>query len=171
MAPLYFRKGALEGNRYRVDEVFYSYPGTGAYVKQHRMDADGEHHWQQHNYQDCVYDMLSIFLRARSFNPANWKAGYVVNFPMVDGNNRENAQLRFHGRSKVKADNGHTYHCLELSYMEFAKDRWKEIVRFYVTDDANHIPVRLDMFLRFGSAKAFLVSMKGNNSKVTSLVR
>ena len=55
--------------------------------------------------------------------------------------------------------------------MEFAKDRWKEIVRFYVTDDANHIPVRLDMFLRFGSAKAFLVSMKGNNSKVTSLVR
>lgn len=171
MAPLYFRKGALEGNRYRVDEVFYSYPGTGAYVKQHRMDADGEQHWQQHNYQDCVYDMLSIFLRARSFNPANWKAGYVVNFPMVDGNNRENAQLRFHGRSKVKADNGHTYHCLELSYMEFAKDRWKEIVRFYVTDDTNHIPVRLDMFLRFGSAKAFLVSMKGNNSKVTSLVR
>ena len=32
----------------------------------------------------------------------------------------------------------------------------KEIVRFYVTDDNRHVPIRLDMFLRFGSAKAFL---------------
>ena len=35
------------------------------------------------------------------------------------------------------------------------------IVDFYVTDDNNHIPIRLDMFLKFGSAKAFLVDMKG----------
>ncbi|MCI6490193.1 MAG: DUF3108 domain-containing protein, partial [Prevotella sp.] len=31
----------------------------------------------------------------------------------------------------------------------------------YVTDDVHHVPVRLDMFLKFGVAKAFLSGMKG----------
>lgn len=71
----------------------------------------------------------------------------------------------------MKADNGHKYRCLQLSYMEKENGKYKEIVRFYVTDDANHVPVRLDMFLRFGSAKAFLVGMKGVKGPITSIVK
>ena len=71
----------------------------------------------------------------------------------------------------MKADNGHKYRCLQLSYMEKENGKYKEIVRFYVTDDANHVPVRLDMFLRFGSAKAFLVGMKGVKAPITSIVK
>ena len=63
------------------------------------------------------------------------------------------------------------YRCLQLSYMELEKGKFKEIVRFYVSDDANHIPVRLDMFLKFGSAKAFLVGYKGLRNPVTSIVK
>jgi hypothetical protein len=55
--------------------------------------------------------------------------------------------------------------------MEPDKGKMKEIVRFYVTDDDNHIPVRLDMFLRFGSAKAFLSSMKGTRSQIKAMVK
>ena len=55
--------------------------------------------------------------------------------------------------------------------MEKENGKYKEIVRFYVTDDANHVPVRLDMFLRFGSAKAFLVGMKGVKAPITSIVK
>lgn len=47
----------------------------------------------------------------------------------------------------------------------------EEIVDFYITDDENHVPVRLDMFLKFGSAKAFLVGMKGTRNPVTSIVK
>ena len=161
LVPLYFRKGAKEGKRYTVDEVFYSYPSGKCHTKQHRRRADGTHHWEQHTWNDCVYDMLSIFLRARSFNPSNWKKGHVINFPIVDGNSREKAQLRYSGTTTVKADNGKKYECLQLSYMELSSGRYKEIVRFYVTNDSRHIPIRLDLFLRFGTAKAFLVSMNG----------
>ena len=45
--------------------------------------------------------------------------------------------------------------------MEKEDKSYKKIVDFFVTDDTNHIPVRLDMFLRFGSAKAFLVGKRG----------
>ena len=171
MAPLYYRKGAKEGERYTVDEVFYSYPNGKTHVKQHRMGNDRVHHWMEKTYSDCVYDMLSIFLRARSFNPVGWKKGNVVEFPIVDGNSRDQARIRYQGKTNIKADNNVKYRCLQLSYEEYTKGKWKEIVRFYVTDDQNHIPVRLDMFLRFGSAKAFLVSMKGQRNNVTSVVK
>jgi hypothetical protein len=57
---------------------------------------------------------------------------------------------------------------LELSYLEWKDTKYKEIVRFFVTDDENHIPIRLDLFLKFGSAKAFLVSLKGNRHQLSS---
>ena len=48
--------------------------------------------WKNATYDDCVFDMMNIFLRARSFNPANWKKGYTVKFPIADGKNRTPAQ-------------------------------------------------------------------------------
>ena len=171
LAPLYFRKGAREGKRYTVDEVFYSYPGGKTHLQLHRQKNDGSHIRKQETRQDCVFDMLNIFLRARSFNPTAWKKGHEITFPMADGRTVDTAKLRYSGKTNVKADDGHKYRCLQLSYMEREDGKWKEIVRFYVTDDQNHVPVRLDMFLRFGSAKAFLVSAKGLRSQTTSIVK
>ena len=161
MEPLYFRKGAREGNRYTVDEVFYSYNGGKVRLRQHRLQNNGDHLWATKELDHCVYDMLNIFLRARSFNPTGWKKGHDIDFPIADGNGRTPAKLRFQGRETIKADNGRKYKCLQLSYMELEDGKYKRIVDFYVTDDNNHIPIRLDMFLKFGSAKAFLVDMKG----------
>ena len=73
---------------------------------------------------------------------------------MVDGEKSMPAMLKYHGKTNVKADDGKKYRCLQLSYMEKEDNSYKKIVDFFVTDDTNHIPVRLDMFLRFGSAKA-----------------
>lgn len=172
MAPLYYRKGAKEGKRYTVDEVNYSYPDGKCHVKMHRQKHDGSHIRAQHTYNDCVFDMMSIFLRARSFDPTGWKKGYVVNFPIVDGRKRYPAQLRYQGKVNVKADDKHTYRCLKLAYMENEKDNeWKKIVDFYVSDDENHVPIRLDLHLRFGSAKAFMTSVTGLRNANKSLVK
>ena len=172
LAPLYYRKGALEGKRYTVDEVHYSYPEGKCHVKQHRLRHTGENVYEQHTYNDCVFDMMSIFLRARSFNPTGWTKGYAVNFPIVDGTKRYPAQLRYQGKVNVKADNKHTYRCLKLAYMENENGKgYKKIVDFYVTDDDNHVPVRLDMHLRFGSAKAYLTGMSGLRHPESALVK
>lgn len=171
MEPLYFRKGAREGKRYGVDEVFYSYHDGKVKLRQHQLTSSGEHLWAHRNVSHCVYDMLNIFLRARSFNPEGWKSGHEIDFPIADGKNISPARLRYSGKVKIKADNGVKYRCLKLSYLEKEDGKYKRIVDFYVSDDKNHIPVRLDMFLKFGAAKAFLVSMKGLRNPVTSAVR
>lgn len=171
MEPLYYRKGAREGSRYTVDEVFYSYAGGQQKMKMHRQKHDGTHAWKDVSADECSYDMMNIFLRARSFNPEGWKTGNIINFPIADGRKTTPARLLYRGKTVIKADNGIKYRCLQLSYMELEKGKYKEIVRFYVSDDANHIPVRLDMFLKFGSAKAFLVGYKGLRNPVTSIVK
>lgn len=171
MAPLYYRKGAREGKRYTVDEVFYSYPNGKSKIRQHRINNDGQHQWQESTHNDCSFDMMSIFLRARSFNPESWKKGEVVKFPIVDGNSRHPARIIYNGKETIKADNDQKYRCLKLTYYEFENNKWRSIASFFVTDDKNHVPIRLDMRLKFGSAKAFLVSMKGVNNPLTSLIK
>ena len=81
--------------------------------------------------------------------------------PITDGPKIINAILEYKGKTTVKADNGVKYRCLQLSYIENEGNKEKEITRFYVTDDVHHVPIRLDMFLKFGVAKAFLSGMKG----------
>lgn len=170
LAPLYYRKGAREGKRYNVDEVFYSYPNGNCSIVQKRLHSKGNVTTERHTFDNCVFDMMSIFLRARSFVPTKWKKGYEVNFPIADGNSVYPAKIRYAGKEVIKADNGRKYRCLKLYYMENDHDKgFKKIVDFYVTDDENHVPVRLDMHLRFGSAKAFLVGMRGVKNSVATV--
>ena len=51
------------------------------------------------------------------------------------------------------------------------KGKEKEVITFFISDDKNHLPIRLDMYLNFGSAKAFLKSVQGNRYPMTSVVK
>ena len=52
--------------------------------------------------------------------------------------------------------------------MEREDGKENELIRFFVTDDDNHMPVRLDMHLSFGSAKVYLRSYQGVRNKLDS---
>ena len=169
LSPLYFRKGAKEGKRYYVDELWYSYPKNNCHLKMHRIENSGEHKWKEAEYQDCIYDMMSIFLRARNFDASNFQKGQKIPLPISDAKHLSNSWLVYKGKEKFKVDDTkEKFRCLVFSFMEREDGKNHELIRFYVTDDINHIPVRLDMFLKFGSAKAFLKNYKGVRSPMTS---
>jgi hypothetical protein len=160
LTPLYYRKGADEGKRYYVDEVWYTYPGGKCLTTLRHLTADGKIEHEKHLYDRCVSDMLNSFQRVRNLDPRGWKNGHVVKLDIAGGDKLVQAKLVYRGKKTVKADNDRKYSCLVLSYVEPDDGKDKEIVRFFVTDDHRHIPVRLDLFLKFGSAKAFLSYMK-----------
>ena len=161
LAPLYFRKGAREGKRYTIDEVWYHYGDSNVTITQHFTNNEGKLRTKKNTFNDCITDMMSMFLRARSLSDKGWVKGQEVKFKMADGDVITNNKLVYRGKTNIKGDDKKKYDCLELSYMENKDGKWKEIIRFFVTDDDNHIPVRLDMHLNFGSAKAFVTSMTG----------
>ena len=73
LVPMYFRKGALEGKRYTVDQVWYTYNDGLPTLRQHYRNKDGEVRKKTYKSDECVYAMMKLFLRARSFNPKGWK--------------------------------------------------------------------------------------------------
>ena len=172
LEPLYFRKGAREGDRYYVDELWYTYPNNNCHLKMHRIDHDGEVHWKEAEYKDCIYDMMSIFLRARNFDADQLKVGENIPMPISDARRLTNSWLKYTGKTTLKMKNGTAkYRCLTFSFIEREDGQNHELIRFYITDDKNHMPVRLDMFLSFGSAKAYLSGYKGLRNKMESQVK
>jgi hypothetical protein len=161
LTPLYYRKGAREGKRYYVDEVWYSYPNGKCKTTLKHLHSDGTRDRQEYTYNTCVSDMINSFQRIRNLDPSNWKVGHTENISIAGGSELAKARIVYKGKKTIKGDNGVKYQCLILTYNELDDKKYKEIVRFYVTDDKRHIPVRLDLNLKFGSAKAFLSSIKG----------
>jgi len=171
LSPLYFRKGAREGKRYYVDEMWYSYPNGNCHLKMHAITSSGESLWREATYKQCIYDMMSIFLRARNFDASTMKVGDNITLPISDASHLNSAWLQFRGRETFKVeDTKEKFNCLVFSFFQKEEGKSKELIRFFITDDQNHIPVRLDMHLSFGSAKAYLKNYSGVRSPMTSKI-
>lgn len=171
VVPLYFRKGATEGNNYTVDEVWYSYPNGRSRVQQKFLNRHGE--WSDHSHEsaECNYDMLSMLMLARSFDPKDYKVGQKITFPMATGKKVEEQTLIYKGKKNWKANDGVTYRCLVFSLLDYEDaKKSKELLRFYVTDDLNHLPIRIDFYLKFGTAKAFYAKGNGLRNPLSSKV-
>ncbi len=170
--PLYYRKGAVEGKRYTVDEAWFNYENGETIVKQKRLYQNGQ--MLETTSQDtlCVYDMLSALASARSFETAGMTEGQSIIIPIVTGKKIVNETLIYNGMKDTKADNGHTYRCQVFTFSEINNQTGQNepVLRFYITDDQNHLPVRLDMYLNIGSAKAYLSAMEGVKYPLTSQV-
>lgn len=160
LSPLYYRKGAREGKRYYVDEVWYTNSGNKTLATMRHLAADGEVTAEKHTYDRNVSDMINSFMRIRSMDVSSWTKGHSETVYIAGGSKLTTARLVFNGRKTVKGDDNKKYPCLVISYNEKENGKWKEIVKFYVTDDYRHIPIRLDLNLRFGTAKAFVTSIK-----------
>lgn len=172
LVPLFYQKDANEGGTVRKEKVWYSYPGGQCAMKMWYQRNDNEPVQKSHQSKYCAFDMLSMMLRARSFDATNMKPGHRIPFLMAEGREVEWRSLVYRGKKNFKVEGRTTtYRCLVFSYMEKVKGKEKEIVKFYVTDDKNHLPVRLDMNLNFGTAKAYLVGLSGVRNPQTALIK
>lgn len=162
LVPLYFDKRGREGKRYKRDWVKYSYSGDKYHVNTwHRTDKN-DPKTSTYSSTTPAYDMVSMMLRARSMDPTNWQKGHREIFMMADGKHCSQQSIVYRGKQTVKLDDMKAqYRCLVFSFMEKEGKKEKEIIKFYITDDDNHLPVRLDLALNFGSAKAFMTSCSG----------
>lgn len=172
LAPLSYTKAALEGDTYRKEKVTYSYPHGECKVDMFYQRENFEPRTSVHQSIYCAYDMLSMLLRARSFDPAKYKKGHTIKFLMADGKRCSWQSIVYRGKKKFKVENSSTtYRCLVFSFMEMEDGEEKEVVKFYITDDANHLPVRLDLNLNFGTAKAYLRGAQGLRNPQTAKLR
>lgn len=172
LVPLRFQKSGREGKRYKRDYADYSYANK-------KCNVSTFHHTQGHKSRTSkysgyahAYDMISMMLRARSFDPSKWKKGHRIRFMMAEGSKVAPQVIVYRGKKVVELEEmKRKYNSLVFSFNEIEDGKEKEIVRFYISDDENHLPIRLDMNLNFGSAKAFMTSATGLRHAETSLIK
>lgn len=172
LEPLYYKKAAEEGSHYSVDEAWYKRENGVSKVHQLRTRPGVEDFTPlESDTEDsrCIYDMLSIIARARNFSAEHFMQGHQTTLPLATGRKVEEETLICLGDNTIKAKDGKKYACKGFSLYAFDKDGdKKEILRFYITDDANRLPIRIDFYLKIGSAKAYLKEVKGNAHPLTS---
>lgn len=172
LVPKYYAKKALEGDTYRKNEVWYSYPKGQCSVKMRYRKNNNAPEVTSHTSKYCAFDMISMLMRARSMSAEGMKKGHRIKFLMADGRSCEWKSIVYRGKKTYKVENTDTkYRCLVFSFVEKENGKEKDIVTFYITDDKNHLPVRLDMNLNFGTAKAFLTGVRGLRNPQDALVK
>lgn len=172
LEPKYYVKKALEGGTYRRNEVWYNYPNGQCAVKMRYQRNNNTPQYKNEQSKYCAFDMISMLMRARSFSAEGMKVGQRINFLMADGRHCEWKSIIYRGKKKFKVENSTTtYRCLVFSFVEKEDGKEKDIVTFYITDDKNHLPVRLDMNLNFGTAKAFLTGARGLRNPQTAKIK
>ncbi len=172
LVPKYYVKKAFEGKTYRRNEVWYSYPNGKCSVKMRyqRDNNPASHHSYSSRY--CAFDMISMLMRARSFTAEGMNVGHRINFLMADGSSCEWKSVIYRGKKTIKMENSNAkYRCLIFSFVEKENGKERDIVTFYITDDKNHLPVRLDMNLNFGTAKAYLSGARGLRNPQTAKLK
>jgi|WetSurMetagenome_2_1015567.scaffolds.fasta_scaffold60268_2 hypothetical protein len=170
LQPLYYRKAADEGGKFTIDEVRYTERG-GKYAAKMKRVKNGKTSYASGSESKPIYDMLSIISRVRSINPSGLKEGQRLIYPIASGKHLDNETLIFKGRQRVKAENGTTYRCMKFTLVERQDNKQKDIITFYITDDLNHLPIRLDLALNFGTAKAYMRSVENVRHPFTSIVK
>ncbi|MBE6295633.1 MAG: DUF3108 domain-containing protein [Bacteroidales bacterium] len=169
--PIYYRKASVEGKKYRLRQVWYSYlDASRVKVAQYSRYNDEAPIYKEEVFDGPIYDMMSLLAYARTLDFTSLKKGTRLTFNVASGKKVEKQHLVYRGKKKTKSDDGHEYDCFRVSLITEEDGDEEEIVNFHVTDDRNHLPILLDLVLNFGSAKARLSHMSGVMYPVTAVV-
>ena len=172
LVPLYYNKASLEGKRHRFEEVWYSYPNGKCQAKLRYINPYNEEFKVTKTRDDCIYDMMSLFSIARTYDASTFKEGQRLHFPMTSCDAVKDQVLIYRGKEKFKANDGHTYRCLVFTLLDDDEPKKeRELCRFYFSDDKNHIPLRIDFNLKFGTAKGFFAGSEGLKWPLSSRVK
>ena len=126
LEPLYFRKGAEEGDRYTVDEVWFSYKDDKCIANQRRMRRGRDTVRARDESEGCMFDMLSILMQARSFDVDDYTVGPEDYFAqMATGTKIEDQTLIYRGKKVFKAEGRSEISLPCLSLVEYKREKRK----------------------------------------------
>ncbi len=173
LVPLAFYKNAEEGKNHTIENMSYTYNGSGVSIHTKRV-RDGEQKFDETiTAKSCTYDMVSVVFYARTLDYSKMKKGDETRVDFISGKKKGYMLIEYQGVENVKANDDKTYSCVKLvlSVLNGNPDAFEdkeEAMKVYLTNDNNRMPVRLDSKLNVGSTRAMLKSYKGNKYAVST---
>lgn len=123
------------------------------------------------NVPKCVQDVVSAIYYARNIDYNSLKPGAKIPFSMFLDDKVYNLYIRYLGKERIETRYG-TFNTIKISPLLIEGTIFKggEKMAIWVTDDANHIPVRIDSPILVGSVKVDLMGFDKLRNPATALV-
>lgn len=123
------------------------------------------------NVPKCVQDVLSAIYYARNIDYNKYQPGAKIPFTMFLDDKVYNLYIRYLGKEQIQTRYG-TFNTIKITPLLIEGTIFKggEKMAVWVTDDNNHLPVRVDSPILVGSVKVDLMGYENLRNALTSLV-
>lgn len=160
MLPLKFLRDVNEGGTKILNDVTFNHDRGQA------ISTNGVY-----SIPRCTQDILSAIYYARNIDYNKHKPGDKIPFNLFLDDKLYPLYIKYIGKEQVKTKFG-TFNAIELSplLIEGTIFSGGDKMRIWVSDDANHIPLRVESPILIGSIKVDLMGYENLRSPFTSMV-
>jgi len=174
LEPLYHLRRINEGRTHFWEEVFienYSETYTKARVRRENVDMVKFDTTLISN--RAGYDLLNIFVFARTLDYPNLTPGQTFHIASFVGKDNVNITVHFKGQSVIEKSPTLKYKAYQLliDIRDVAFDQSKSAMEIWISDDDNRVPLKLKAKLKIGAAEANLSSWENLKYPFSSEIR
>lgn len=160
MQPLKFVRNVYEGGYKKYENVTFNKTSNTA------VTDNGVY-----KIPNCIQDVVSAMFYARNIDYNKYKPGDKIPFFMFLDNEVYELYIRYMGKEKVKTKYG-KFHAIKIKPLLIKGTIFAggENMTVWVSDDPNHIPVRVESPISVGSVKVDLLSYRNLRYPLSSLI-
>lgn len=120
---------------------------------------------------NCITDVLSAVFYARNINFDSYQPNDLIPFDMFLDNKVYNLHLRYLGKEKIKTKYG-KFRSIKFKPLLVSGTIFEggEKMTVWVSDDPNHIPLRIESPIKVGSIKVDMMRYQNIRSPMTSFL-
>ena len=120
---------------------------------------------------ECIHDILSAMYYTRNMNFDNMVAGDKIPFSMFLDNKVYPSYIRYMGKENIKTRYGR-FHSIKFKPLLIKGTLFEagEKMTVWVTDDSNHIPLRVESPIVVGTVKADLMDFQNIRNSFSSRI-
>jgi hypothetical protein len=159
MEPLKFVRSVNEGNHKHYENITFNQSAKTAVTDKGVFKMP-----------DCIQDVISAVYSARNINFDNYKKDDKIPFKMFLDNEVYDMYIRYLGKEEVKTKFG-KFKAIKFRPLLVKGNIFEggEKMTVWVSDDANHIPLRIESPIIVGSVKMDMMGYGGLKYPLSSL--
>jgi hypothetical protein len=159
--PLKFKRAVREGGTSFTNDVSFDFTKQTAVSTKATTEIT-----------PCTQDVLSMIYWSRNLDFSKLLLGDKIPFDMYIDEKVYNLYIRYLGKEKVKTELG-TFNCIKFKPLLIKGTMFNdgENMNVWVTDDANHVPVRIEAMITVGEIRADLISANGLRHGLSSWIK
>jgi hypothetical protein len=159
LQPLKFIRNVDEGGYKKYENITFNQQANTA------ITTDGVY-----KVPNCIQDVLSAIYYARNINFESYKPGDKIPFDMFLDNEVYHLYIRYLGKETVKTKYG-KFRAIKFKPLLVKGTMFEggEKMTVWVSDDANHIPLRIESPISVGSVKVDMMQYRGLRHPLTSM--